>query len=51
MPENFWFFVVAIGPLLLGAAVAYALLRHRSLTTREKQLQHEATQDLYHERK
>ena len=32
MADNFWFVVVALGPILLGGAIAYALLQRRRLT-------------------
>lgn len=47
MADNFWFIVVAIGPMLLGAAIAYALLQRRRLTDREKEQQEEAIERLY----
>lgn len=51
MSDNTWFLLIAAGPVLLGCAIAYALMRHRQLTPREEQRQHESLQDLYHERK
>jgi hypothetical protein len=45
--EYLWFAAVALGPVILGAAVAYALLRRRRLTRRERVESREATEDLY----
>ena len=47
MADNFWFIVVAVGPILLGAAIAYALLQRRRLTAKEKRQQEEAIEELY----
>lgn len=44
-----WFFVVAIGPLILGLALGYALARRRYLTPQEKRERHEAIERLYEE--
>ncbi|MCY0096935.1 hypothetical protein [Hoeflea ulvae] len=43
----FWGFVVGIGPLLLAAAMIYAVLRQRRLSPGEKQAQHERVAELY----
>lgn len=48
MEYLFWLLVVAGGPLLLAAAFAYALVRRRRLTAREKAAQHEAIDEIYH---
>lgn len=42
-----WLLLVAGGPVLIAAAIAYALMTRRRLTPREKARQHEAVQDLY----
>ncbi len=47
MADNFWFVVVALGPILLGGAVAYALLQRRRLTGSEEIKQEEAIERLY----
>lgn len=47
MADNFWFIVVALGPVLLGCAIIYALLRRRRLSTHEKIRQEEAIERLY----
>lgn len=44
-----WFFVVAIGPLILGLAIGYAAARRRYLTPQEKRERHEAIERLYEE--
>ncbi len=43
----FWGFVVAIGPLLLAAAMIYAGLRQRRLSPGEKRAQREKIAELY----
>ncbi len=48
MIENLgWLFAVALGPVILGAAILYAYTKRRRLTSREKAEQHEAVQELY----
>lgn len=47
LSEFLWFVAVALGPVVLGAAVAYALLRRRRLSARERIVSREATEDLY----
>lgn len=47
MADNFWFIVVALGPVLLGGAIFYALLRRRRLTPGEERRQEEAVERLY----
>lgn len=44
-----WLFVVAVGPLILGLAIGYALARRRNLTVEEKRERHEAIERLYEE--
>lgn len=44
-----WFFVVAIGPLIIGIALGFAFARRRYLTPREKREQQEAIVRLYAE--
>lgn len=45
---NFWWFMaVAMGPLLLGGIIAYALLSRRRLTAREQIRRDEKTDKLY----
>ncbi len=51
MADSLWFIVVALCPLFLGVAIAYAILRHRRLTRREQPTQTEANRDLYYERR
>lgn len=47
MADKIWFVVVALGPVLLGCAIAYALMRRRRLSTSEVVEQKEATERLY----
>lgn len=47
MENLLWFFVVAVGPFLLAAAVIFALMRQRRLSRREKKVQNEKIADLY----
>ncbi|MBH0236334.1 hypothetical protein [Methylobrevis albus] len=47
MDNLLWFFAVAIGPLLLGAAIVYGMTRNRNLTAPEKRAQTAATEELY----
>jgi hypothetical protein len=42
-----WLMVVAIGPMLLGGAIAYALMRRRRLSPSERQRQHDAVERAY----
>lgn len=50
MTEFLWLLLVAAGPVLLGAAAAYALLNRRRLTPGEKSAQKRGTERLYRER-
>jgi hypothetical protein len=48
MLENgLWFFVVAGGPIILAAALAYALLRRRHRTLAERKESDRKTDELY----
>jgi hypothetical protein len=47
MIDNFWFFAVALGPVLLGAAIVYAMMRRRRLSRVEEMRQDGAVRDLY----
>ncbi len=47
MADKIWFIIVALGPLLLGAAIAYSILKKRRLTASEKVAQKEAVEQLY----
>lgn len=47
MADLIWFIAVAIGPVMLGAAIAYAMLRQRRLSAREKHEQNDAVRHLY----
>lgn len=42
-----WWPATVLGPIILGGAIAYALMTRRRLTPREKQAQHEAVDHLY----
>ena len=47
MIETLWLFAVGLGPVLLGAAFIYALMRKRRLSGREKIAREEAMDDLF----
>ena len=47
MADNLWLILVALGPVLLGGAIAYAMLRRRRLSGVEKVRQQEAVETLY----
>lgn len=47
MINYLWLFVVALGPILLGGAVFYAIRRQRRLTHSERINQDAATRTLY----
>jgi hypothetical protein len=47
MADKFWFIIVDLGPLLLGAVIAYSILKKRRLTSSEKMEQKEAVEQLY----
>lgn len=49
MENLLWFFAVAIGPFLLGAAIVFALMRQRRLSRGEKVAQNEKIAELYDE--
>ena len=49
MMESLWFLVVAGGPLVIAAVLAYALFTRRSRSVREKAVQRQATRRLYDE--
>lgn len=46
LSEFLWFVAVALGPVMLGAAIAFALLRRRH-SMRERMESREATERLY----
>ncbi|QEE45527.1 hypothetical protein FVA81_13335 [Rhizobium sp. WL3] len=47
MINYLWLAVVMIGPVLLGAAIGYAILRQRRLSARERINSDAATHELY----
>ncbi|MBT9369113.1 hypothetical protein [Rhizobium sp. CSW-27] len=47
MSTELWFFAVAIGPVLLGGAIVYALMRRRRINPVEDMRREEAVRDLY----
>lgn len=47
LSEFLWFVAVALGPVILGAAIAFALLRRRRPSVRERTESREATEGLY----
>ncbi|MDF1609378.1 hypothetical protein PZ897_14430 [Hoeflea sp. YIM 152468] len=49
MENLLWFLVVAVGPLLLAAAMVYALLRKRRLSREEKIRRDKKTAELFTE--
>lgn len=49
LSDYLWFFAVAGGPVVLGAAFVYALLRRRRLSRREKAERDKKTRELYRE--
>jgi len=44
-----WAILNILGPLLLGAAILWALLRNRKSTPEERERTEQATRDLYRE--
>lgn len=50
MANSLWFLVIAIGPILLGGAIAFALMRRRRLSAGEKRRQKQAVERLYDKR-
>jgi hypothetical protein len=47
MEDKLWFVIVALGPVLLGAALVYAMRHRRRLSKAEKIRQEEAVEQLY----
>lgn len=47
MAEILWLLAVAGGPVVLGVAIAYAWVRRRRLSRRERQERDKATKELY----
>ncbi|MGW9229581.1 hypothetical protein ACWGPT_01785 [Pseudorhizobium sp. NPDC055634] len=47
MADKLWFLIVAIGPVLLGLVLAFALMRKRRISSVEKARQEEAVEQLY----
>lgn len=47
--QPIWMFVTVLGPVVLGAIIAYALLARRRLSSREKRERDAATHRLYDE--
>ncbi len=47
MTNNLWFFAVAVGPVLLGCAVVYAMMQQRRQSQAEERQSDRAVQDLY----
>jgi cytochrome c-type biogenesis protein CcmH/NrfF len=42
-----WWWATVLGPIVLGAAIVYALFRKRRLTARERTAQREGTERQY----
>ncbi len=51
MEGQFWSLTIWLGPVILAAAIAYALLRRRRLTRSEVAARDRATHKLYEEEK
>ena len=49
--NNLWLFILVGGPLLIGAALAYALMKRRHETPPERAERRKAVEDLYDETK
>jgi hypothetical protein len=47
--QSIWMFATVLGPVVLGAIIAYALLTRRRLSPREKRERDAATHRLYDE--
>lgn len=47
MAEYLWFFVVLGGPVVLGAILAFGMIKRRRLTEQQKRTSEEATKRLY----
>ncbi|MBC2772710.1 hypothetical protein H6M51_07535 [Rhizobium sp. AQ_MP] len=47
MINYFWLVVVMLGPVLLGGAIFFAIMRQRRLSGRERIHQDAATRELY----
>jgi hypothetical protein len=47
MENDVWLFATAGGAAILGAALAYGLMRQKRLTRREQMHQDEKVEDLY----
>ncbi|MDQ0455574.1 hypothetical protein [Rhizobium paknamense] len=50
MADIIWFVAVAIGPLMLGGAIAYGLLSRRDLSKDERKQQRRSIRDLYNKK-
>jgi hypothetical protein len=47
MSNLFWILVVVGGPIILGAAIAFALISRRPLTPIEEEKREDAIKDMY----
>jgi hypothetical protein len=47
MIDYFWLSVVMLGPVLLGGAIVYAIMRQRRLSGSERRASDAATRELY----
>jgi hypothetical protein len=47
MTTFMWLMVLAGGPIILGCAIAYGIMRQRKLTSSEEQRRDDAIKDLY----
>lgn len=49
MFESIWMLLTVVGPIVLAAAIAYALFTRRRLTPHEKVRQEKKVDELYHD--
>ncbi|MFD1746785.1 LPXTG cell wall anchor domain-containing protein [Rhizobium helianthi] len=47
MADNLWFIAVALGPVLLGGAIVFAMMRRRRFSQDEIEERRAANHDLY----
>ena len=45
--SNLWFLMTVVGVIILGAALAYGLMRNRRMTHGQKDLSERSTERLY----
>lgn len=47
MVTNLWFIAVALGPVLLGGAIIFAITRRRQRSAQEQHARKQANRELY----